>query len=1141
MIKRGVWVCFAILIILTILLSVSSNVYGKDSGVKVSSEVTKALNEDGKARVIVTLKDNNDFDSKGKLTASASSSRTNVIEDIGKNKVKNEFSSFNGFSAALTADEITKLEGDDRVESIQYDMPVSIFLQDSVLLINASRTWQVQQSGINITGAGETICIIDTGVDYTHPDLGNCTIKNLSLDGTVVDNVTESMHNYTNNYNNTWNITMPGFSKIAVHFVNISLEYQGEVGGFDTFDRITIYDGNMNVVASYHGINGIIQDLWSPSVEGDTIYVRLKTDGSFTDYGFYIDSVIDGTTNTTYNWSSCNKVVNGWDMVNNDPDPMDDHGHGTHVAGIAAANGAIKGVAPDAKIIAVKAMNSAGQGWESDVISGIEWCTNSSLVYNISVISMSLGTNCATYPDYCYSSYCDGPEYLYRNAINAAVRKNISVIIASGNNGNTTAISSPACIQNATAVGATDKYDVIADYSNRNGITDLFAPGSDINSTCSLCPIGFSSCTGIYAKVSGTSMATPHVAGAFALVRQFYKLQNGFAPTPAYIQSELNKTGKLIDDSAYSGYNFSRINILAAIMDINQAPNVSFASPLNKTYNTTSISISISNSSDAIYVWWYNESVNLTYAGNIPYGFADGQHTILAWANDSFGKINSTSITFKVDTIFPTINFTSLTTANGSYSQSWIRVNVTANDTNLDKIVINLYNSTALVNSTSSATSTSPLFVNIINLADGTYWLNATVNDSAGNINWTETRVITLDNAPPLFTSIWPANSSWTNGLFNVSLNEPGFCWLVFNGTNYTMTNNSGMTEFSYTNNTVSESSSNNTLNVTFYCNDTLGHLNSSETRFFGIDTTAPTISLNGPENGNSTNLSTMTASYTVNDLHIIASCSLTFDGSIQDSDSLVPNGTEQHFNTVVLIVGDHNWYVSCIDEAGNTKISETRSITRTSTSSSSSSSSSSTTTDSEAAVEKEDYTGTIYNISSTSLMNETSRLLRQFDKLIFRVNNTTHRLTILNLNVSRNWTKLQIQSGIIVSEFRVGDEKKFDASGDGYNDLYVRLSNVKSPLWANITIKEIYEKAIVNVTTSAGVNETAGKITGFSIKQELGNLWNNAVPFIKENMWWFIGGGIVAIIAIGVFILHRKGYRFNFHIIEHKEFDHKE
>lgn len=262
----------------------------------------------------------------------------------------------------------------------------------------------------------------------------------------------------------------------------------------------------------------------------------------------------------------------------------------------------------------------------------------------------------------------------------------------------------------------------------------------------------------------------------------------------------------------------------------------------------------------------------------------------------------------------------------------------------------------------------------------------------------------------------------------------------------------------------------------------------------------------------------------------------MTLDGSIYSTSNSITKNTGQYFNTVPLIVGPHTWYVSCIDEAGNTKISETRSITRTGTSSSNGGTTSSSNTDSEVPVEEDKYTGVVYNISSTSLMNETSRLLRQFDKLIFRVNNTTHRLTVLDLNVSRNWTKLQIQSGIIISEFKVGDAKKFDASGDGYNDLYVKLSNVKSPWWVNVTMKEIYEKAIVNVTTSAGVNETAMKGTGFAIKQQLSNLWNNAGPFIKKNKLWFGIGAVIVIIAAGVFILHRKGYRFNFHIIERKE-----
>jgi subtilisin family serine protease len=1179
MIKRGVWVCCILALILLTSFAVSNIAVGKEEGVKVSSEVTKELQDNGKARVIVTLKDNNDFDSKGRLTASASSSRTNVIENIGKNKVKNEFSSFNGFSAALTREDIAKLEADDRVESIQYDMPVHIFLQDSVPLINASLAWQVKLNDTNITGAGETICIIDTGIDYTHPDLGNCTIRNLSLIGNIENLTTpvESAHPYARGFDYTWNITMTGFTKIAVHFNYIETE--------QIYDKIRVYDNNNNLIETYYGR---YDDLWTPSVDGDTIKVRLTSDSITKEYdGFYIDKVINGTTNTTYNWDSCNKIINGWDFADNSPNPYDDYGHGTHVAGIAAANGIIKGVAPDAKIVAIKSMNWLGEGYTSDIVAGIDWCVNNASKFNISVISMSLGGE-------RYYSYCDNEPNTtaFRTPVNNAVAKNISVVVATGNNGWIDSISAPACIRNATAVGSTTKTDAVSSFSNRNNITDLFAPGSSIYSTY---------LNGGYATMDGTSMATPHVAGAFALVRQFERLKTGRILTPAEIENVLNRTGNRIPDTG-SGLNFSRINVFNAVSglvmstvspvngkyyntknilinitnssfaqaiwwnnetanatysgavyqnfsdgnytiiayandsygnlyenspvfivdttsptidiifpqnrtytnrtllvnisvsdanlastwffngtanetyttpmlrtfnegtntiiayandiagNINQTnitlsvdttpPNVSFASPLNLTYNSNIILVNITNSSDSVYVWWNNETANATYSGAVYQNFGDGTDTFYAWANDSAGNLNLTSVTFQVDTIFPTINFTNQTTANGTYSQNWIMANVTASDINLDKIVINLYTSTALYQQNVSTAGAGTLFVNFANLADGIYYLNASANDTAGNTNWT--------------------------------------------------------------------------------------------TRFFGIDTVKPSISLNSPDDGNSTSTS-VKFNYTVTDSNYVTSCSLVIDSTIVDTDPSVAQGTGTTDSfSYSLSTGTYEWTVNCTDVAGNTGTHATNTIIKTGTSNPSGGDTSPNNDDE--VPPEDDYTGVVYNLSSTSLLNETSKLLRQFDKIIFRVNNTTHRLTVIDLNVSRNWTKLQIQSGIIISEFRVGDAKKFDASGDGYNDLYVKLSNVKSPWWVNVTIKEIYEKAIVNVTTSAGENETAMKGTGFAIKQQLSNLWNNAAPFIKENKWWFIGGGIVAIIAIGVFILHRKGYRFNFHIIERKE-----
>ncbi len=558
--KRAVVLGALVLLLIFSLFAISAKDY--KSG-RIEQKVLSEAAKEGKVKVIVQLKDVGA--GKGKFKAQ-NDERAAVFDKIGREKIRHEFSSINGFSASLSLNDLAKLEQDGNVERIYYDRPLSIDLAQSTSIINATLAWRLQSNGVNLTGKGQTICIIDTGVDYTHPDLGNCTPVKFSINGTNESYVVESAHPYNDGFDYTWKINKTGYTKIGVHFANISTERQ--------YDYVYVMDGNKKIVAAY---SGSLNDTWSPSVDGDTIYVRLKSDESINYSGFYIDRVIDGTTNTTYNWNNCTKIVGGWDTYNYDPDPIDDHGHGTHVTGIAAANGTITGVAPEAKIISIKALNSTGGGESGDVIAGIDWCTNNSEKYNISVISMSLGGGLS-------SGYCDTSDPLTAVAINAAVAKNISVIVAAGNDWSTTSISYPACIQNATPVGSVDKSDVIAGSSNRNSLVQLFAPGVSITSTCATF-LGGGSCS-----KDGTSMATPHVAGAFAIVNQYLAL-NGKTRTPQQIESVLNATGKTIPDSG-SGLNFSRINVYDAIMSIDViSPNVTLVGPEEgySTMDTNSI------------------------------------------------------------------------------------------------------------------------------------------------------------------------------------------------------------------------------------------------------------------------------------------------------------------------------------------------------------------------------------------------------------------------------------------------------------------------------------------------------------------------------------------------------------------------
>ncbi|MCZ7394650.1 MAG: S8 family serine peptidase [Candidatus Methanoperedens sp.] len=223
------------------------------------------------------------------------------------------------------------------------------------------------------------------------------------------------------------------------------------------------------------------------------------------------------------------KVADGINFVNNNP-PLDDFGHGTHVAGIVAANGILKGVAPNATLFAVKVCDSSGSCGTSNTIAGIDW----SIAHGANIISMSLGGS--TQPN---DEFADVTTIVS----DAAVEKGVVVVVAAGNEGpGTDTIGAPGSAKKVITVGASDSNDTIASFSSRGPSAfgrldpDVVAPGVSINSTvptgaCELCaPSG-------YKIESGTSMATPHVSGAAALL-----LQKNPALTPAQVRDILMHT-----------------------------------------------------------------------------------------------------------------------------------------------------------------------------------------------------------------------------------------------------------------------------------------------------------------------------------------------------------------------------------------------------------------------------------------------------------------------------------------------------------------------------------------------------------------------------------------------------------------------
>lgn len=187
-------------------------------------------------------------------------------------------------------------------------------------------------------------------------------------------------------------------------------------------------------------------------------------------------------------------LVKGVNILNPDEPPEDDHGHGTHVAGIVGAartGGGVIGVAPEAGLVPIKAFNDKGAARLSAVVQGIEWAVRN----HIHVLNMSFGMSMAS--------------LALRRAVNAAHQQGIVLVAATGNDGRKSAAGYPARLQGVLGIGASTILDEVADFSTGGYGLDLVAPGKDILSTY----LG-----GSIKTMSGTSMAAAHVSGVAALV-----------------------------------------------------------------------------------------------------------------------------------------------------------------------------------------------------------------------------------------------------------------------------------------------------------------------------------------------------------------------------------------------------------------------------------------------------------------------------------------------------------------------------------------------------------------------------------------------------------------------------------------------
>jgi len=337
-------------------------------------------------------------------------------------------------------------------------------------------------------------------------------------------------------------------------------------------------------------------------------------------HAYVIDTGVRGT-----HQQFAGRMGNGFTSVNDGRGTSDCNGHGTHVAG--TTGGTTHGVAKQVTIHPVRVLNCQGSGTNSGVIAGVDWVTQNHV--KPAVANMSLGGSASSALD---------------TAVANSISAGVSYAIAAGNSNANACNYSPARVGAANTVGATTSSDARASFSNYGSCLDLFAPGASITSAWSTSDTATNT-------ISGTSMASPHVAGAIAL----YLETNPAATPSAVTQAVVGNATTGVVTSAGSG---SPNRLLYSLFgggggSDTTPPTTAITSPANgaTVSGTTTVQAS---ASDAVGVARVELYVDGSLAGtdtSSPYSFswsttsvADGSHSLQTRAYDAAGNVGSSAV-----------------------------------------------------------------------------------------------------------------------------------------------------------------------------------------------------------------------------------------------------------------------------------------------------------------------------------------------------------------------------------------------------------------------------------------------------------------------------------------------------------------
>lgn len=541
-------------LIVSIATIATSSVSGKIKETRASEKVLERVPEsDG---YIITFREDISVN-KNKLKGLSENARDELRAFNSDFQVIKYFPLINAVYVKSSQKKINALDDLSIVKKVEKNRLFKASLDSSVPLINADDVW-----GLGYDGTGIKVCIVDTGFNFDNVYLPapvasqDFTTWDWCLEGSSFD-PTDSVTSYDFLLNITTDTS--DWLEVGVNWwwdesnrYNIEIYYPNGTLANDTFSVTALTDPNdlgWWAILNLTNVSGGINDTWRIVINETDISVP-GGEYPVVVWGSNVTQLLNDYYYDSGNYWLCS----GLSPVGIEPRtfynlyPTDDAGHGTHVAGTILSNhSTLEGVAQDASLYVAKVLDSSGGGSTASVVNGINWC----VAQGADIISMSLG-GAATFD--CNSADAD--------AVDGAAEVGVLSVVAAGNDGPTSGtIESPGCARRALTIGATDDADVIASFSSRGPVSgtelwtkpDVTAPGVSINSTL------FSG----FGNWQGTSMATPHVSGVTALIKD-KNASYSVGELKAVIINSADQNG--VGFGSYdNNYGFGRVDALEAV------------------------------------------------------------------------------------------------------------------------------------------------------------------------------------------------------------------------------------------------------------------------------------------------------------------------------------------------------------------------------------------------------------------------------------------------------------------------------------------------------------------------------------------------------------------------------------------------